>query len=66
MCALPRKRGLFRKYDAGAAGADAVALREQANAEIAAMVRKETSALLDHVLFEASLLMRNAFAKSDG
>ena len=57
---------LIRKYDAGAAGADAVALREQANAEIAAMVRKETSALLDHVLFEASLLMRNAFAKSDG
>lgn len=37
----------------------------EANERIAAMVRTETDAVLDHVLFEASMGMRNSFARSD-
>jgi dipeptidase len=38
---------------------------EQANSEIAVMVKEETEKLLDHVLYEASNHMKNAFARSD-
>lgn len=41
------------------------ALLEKANLEIAAAVKKETDDLLGKVLFEASLKMKNAFARSD-
>ncbi len=37
----------------------------EANANIVAMVRTETELALDHVLFEASMGMRNGFARSD-
>ena len=37
----------------------------EANARIAAMVRTETERVLDHVLYEASMGMRNGFARSD-
>ena len=37
----------------------------ETNARIAAMVRAETERVLDHVLYEASMGMRNGFARSD-
>ena len=42
-----------------------VALREQANEEIAAMLKEETTNTLDKVLFELSNQMKNAFSRSD-
>ena len=41
------------------------ALREEANREIAKMLKKETQSTLDLVLFELSSRMKNAFARSD-
>ena len=41
------------------------ALRQQANAEIAAMLQKETDDTLDKVLFELSSQMKNAYSRSD-
>lgn len=41
------------------------ALREQANQDIADMLKKETSATLDKVLFELSSQMKNAYSRSD-
>ena len=41
------------------------ALRMEANREIAKMLKKETQATLDLVLFELSSRMKNAFARSD-
>ncbi|HPR79027.1 MAG TPA: C69 family dipeptidase, partial [Candidatus Limiplasma sp.] len=41
------------------------ALREQANQEIADMLKKETSDTLDKVLFELSSQMKNAYSRSD-
>ena len=41
------------------------ALREQANQEIADMLRKETADTLDKVLFELSSQMKNAYSRSD-
>ena len=40
--------------------------REAANEQIAQIVRSLTDDLLDKVLFETSMRMRNAFARSDG
>lgn len=40
-------------------------LREQANQEIADMLKKETSDTLDKVLFELSSQMKNAYSRSD-
>ncbi len=40
-------------------------LCEEANEEIAKMVRKETDKTLSHVLYETSNLMKNAYARSD-
>lgn len=39
---------------------------EKANDELAAMAKKHTDDLLDKVLFQTSLMMRNAFSRSDG
>ncbi len=41
------------------------ALREQANQEIADMLKKETADTLDKVLFELSSRMKNAYSRSD-
>ena len=41
------------------------ALCEQANKEIEKIVRKKTTELLDKVLYEASNIMKNAYARSD-
>ena len=41
------------------------ALREQANQEIADMLKKETAYTLEKVLFELSSQMKNAFSRSD-
>ena len=38
---------------------------EEANRRIAALLRTETDDLLDHVLYEASMRMHNAFSRSD-
>jgi len=38
---------------------------EEANRRIAALLRTETDELLDHVLYETSMRMRNAFSRSD-
>jgi dipeptidase len=43
----------------------AEALCRQANDEIAALVKKETYAVLDKVLFQRSLRMRNGFSRDD-
>jgi dipeptidase len=42
-----------------------MALCEKANDEITAMLKKESQAVLDKVLFESSCLMKNAYARSD-
>ncbi len=41
-------------------------LLEEANERMVTDLRRETDALLDQILFQASLGMRNAFARSDG
>ena len=40
-------------------------IRREANEEIAKMVKKETSATLDKVLFELSSQMKNSYSRSD-
>jgi dipeptidase len=45
--------------------ADLTTRCEQANTEIAAMLKKETDAVLNNVLYSASCLMKNAYARSD-
>lgn len=45
--------------------ANRAALREQANREIAGMLKKETADTLDKVLFELSNQMKNAYSRSD-
>ena len=45
---------------------DAMPRLEAANQAIADMLRGETDKLLDHVLFESSMRMRNGFSRSDG
>lgn len=42
-----------------------MAIRREANEEIAKMVKKETSATLDKVLFELSSQMKNSYSRSD-
>ena len=60
---------LLRKYDAEAAKitdpAESRRLLEEANREIAKMLKEETGNTLDHVLFELSNSMKNAFSRSD-
>ena len=40
-------------------------LKTSANEEVAAMVKKETLATLDKVLYELSNQMKNAYSRSD-
>ena len=47
------------------AGRIACELCGKADLEIADMLKKETSDVLDHVLCESSNLMKNAYARSD-
>ena len=55
---------LIREYDQRFMDAKDTTL-EEANEAIAAMLRKETDDVLDKVLYEASMHMKNAFARSD-
>ena len=60
---------LLNKYDALLAAepdeAKRMELREAANEEIAAMLKKETSGTLSKVLYELSSQMKNAYSRSD-
>ena len=47
-------------------GAEVTAFLEKANQEIADMLKKETQAVLDKVLYETSNRMKNAFSRADG
>ncbi|WP_026506500.1 C69 family dipeptidase [Butyrivibrio sp. MC2013] len=62
-------RRLINIYDEKIAGAPSEQvvrqLCEKANQEIADMARRETAAVLDKVLYEASNIMKNAYARSD-
>lgn len=61
-------RELIGRYDRELAAAPPEACRalcEKANREIADMLRAETAAVLDKVLFEASCGMKNSYARSD-
>lgn len=63
-----RGRALIAKYDralGALSGAAGTALCEQANAEIADMLRAETQTTLNQVLYEASFYMKNAYARAD-
>lgn len=64
-----KAHAIVKKYDAllkKAADADEITrISEQANEEMAAMTRKETGAVLDRVLAEASNIMKNGFSRSD-
>ena len=51
---------------AASADADATEKLEAANQAIADTLRTETDKVLDHVLFESSMLMKNGFSRSDG
>lgn len=63
---LAAAHALVREYDAKLATAgDDDALREEANNAIAAMLHKEASKVLGHVLYELTLQMKNAFSRSD-
>ena len=60
---------LLNKYDKEAAKvtdpSESRRLLEEANREIAKMLKEETGNTLDHVLFELSNSMKNAFSRSD-
>lgn len=61
-------RALLAQYDkvlSAAPEAARTALCEEANAAIAALLQAETQTALDHVLYEASCRMKNAYARSD-
>lgn len=49
----------------GGVSAEARQLMEDANQRIADMLQRETDELLDKVLFDASMKMRNAFSRDD-
>ena len=60
---------ILHKYDAlmeqAGDAAERQILREDANREIAEMLKKKTADTLDKVLFELSSQMKNAFSRSD-
>ena len=66
---LAKSHELINKYDVLLAAepdeAKRRALREQANEEIAKMLKTEALATLDKVLFELSNQMKNAYSRSD-
>ncbi|MCR5189209.1 MAG: C69 family dipeptidase [Treponema sp.] len=59
---------ILNKYDkeiAGLEGQSAIEMCQKANEEIFKMVKEETNKTLGQVLFEASNLMKNSYARSD-
>ena len=64
---------VIKKFDAeikksieeGKSEKDRMNLRMAANKEIAIMLQKETDDTLNHVLYEASNVMRNQYSRSD-
>lgn len=64
-----KANGLIGSYDKKLAqekdASKRAALREEANREIAAMLKTETLDAMDNVLFELSYQMRNSFSRSD-
>ncbi len=70
---MAQGRAIIQKYDrlqaeAVASGADEAklrALREEANEEVAAMLKKESDDTLNNVLYESSNLMKNQYSRSD-
>ena len=63
-----KARAILNRYDVlleECAAEKAVSLCEEANDEIVRMAKAETYAVLDHVLRERSLQMRNRFDRSD-
>jgi len=66
---LSKGRALIGQYDKMLRQEEDIAkraaLREQANQEIADMLKKETAVILDKVLFELSCQMKNAYSRSD-
>lgn len=71
MAVQSKGHALIKQYDGqvqreGLCYESASALLEKANDEIACMAKKQTDDLLDKVLFETSVLMHNAFSRSDG
>lgn len=60
-----RSHALLRHFDELFLAKKDISLLSQANEEISEMAKEETDQALDHVLFESSMLMKNAFARSD-
>ena len=62
-------RALLNQYDEELAAepdaAKRAALREEGNEKIAALLKRKADETLDHVLFELSCQMKNAYARSD-
>ena len=62
-------RALLNQYDEEQAAepdaAKRAALREEGNEKIAALLKRKADETLDHVLFELSCQMKNAYARSD-
>jgi len=56
---------LLNSFDAQFLKEHDATILEKANAEIAAMTKKETDKALDKVLYESSCRMKNAYARSD-
>ena len=70
---VSKGRAIIKKFDAeikksieeGKSEKDRMNLRMAANKEIAIMLQKETDDTLNHVLYEASNVMRNQYSRSD-
>ena len=66
---MAKSHQLIGRYDAllekETDAAKRMALRQEANQEIADMVKKEASDTLDKVLYELSNQMKNAYSRSD-
>ena len=62
-------KAIINKYDKQIAAESSAskkrALMEAANEEIAALTKEQTTELLDKTLYEASNIMKNAYARSD-
>lgn len=65
---MSRAHAITARYDAllkKAAPQDIMRISEEANEEMAAMVRRETGKVLEHVLTETSNGMKNSYSRSD-
>ncbi len=58
-------RALLNRYDEAYRKSGDLSLLEKANDEMAAISKEETDKALDKILFTASCLMKNGFARSD-